>query len=173
MRQIGKALRQLFGSDRGLRLLVVLGLVGIALITLPTLLPAGRARAPAESAASPSAEEVERALEQRICALLDGVEGVGTCRVMVTLERGVQLVYAADRTLSSGTGGTGGSERLLTVSTDGGTAALPVTELQPAVRGVAVVCAGGGDPAVVERVTRLITAAFDLSARRVCVEKGQ
>ncbi len=143
MRQIGKALRQLFGGDRGLRLLVVLGLVGIALIALPTLLPAGRARAPAESAASPSVEEVERALEQRICALLDGVEGVGTCRVMVTLERGVQLVYAADRTLSSGTGGTGGSERLLTVSTDGGTAALPVTELQPAVRGVAVVCAGG------------------------------
>ena len=52
---------------------------------------------------------------------------------------------------------------------DGSEQALPVTEKQPVVRGVVVVCTGGGDPAVRESVTTAVTTALDISSARVCV----
>ena len=172
-------MHRLFGNtDRKLRLLLLLGLAGVVLIAVSELLPARRDRqeaersVPADSGTLPAAA-VEAALEERIAALLHTVDGVGSCRVMVTLERGVQLVYAADQTSSAGQSGTAGSEKTLTVSTDSGPVGLLITELQPAVRGVVVVCAGGGDPAVCEQVTQLVATAFNISARRVCVAKGQ
>ena len=162
------------GKNRALRWLVVLGVAGILLIALSEWLP-GRSRAQAD-AASPAAvpveaSAVEAALEKRITAMLDGVQGVGSCRVMVTLEQGVQQVYAAEQSHSSGTQADSSAEKTITVETASGPGGLPVTQLQPTVRGVAVVCDGGDDPAVAERVTRLITAALDIPSRRVCVVK--
>lgn len=108
------------GKNRALRWLVVLGVAGILLIALSEWLP-GRSRAQAD-AASPAAvpveaSAVEAALEKRITAMLDGVQGVGSCRVMVTLEQGVQQVYAAEQSHSSGTQADSSAEKTITVET--------------------------------------------------------
>ena len=117
---------------------------------------------------------MEQALEQRIAALLRQVEGVGACRVMVTLESGRQAVYAAD-TVSAveADGSTSFSEQYLTVDTDTGPAGLLLTHLQPTVKGVAVVCDGGGTPAIQKRVIQVVSTAFHISERRVCVVKQE
>lgn len=154
----------------GRRLLVAVGIAGIALLALPELLPR-RETATEQATVTVTEEAVEQALEQRITALISQVEGVGDCRVMVTLERGAQTVYAADTTTSSAADSGSATESILTVDTDTGPVGLPVTRLQPAVKGVAVVCQGGGDPAVCQRVTDLVATAFHISDRRVCVAK--
>lgn len=158
-----------FFQGDGRRFLVVLGLVGILLLALPELLP-GRATA-SETTATVTAEAVELALEQRITALISQVEGVGTCRVMVTLERGEQVMYAADITTQSDDASSSREESVLVVDTDAGPVGLPVTRLQPAVKGVAVVCQGGDDPMVSKQVIDLVSTAFHISDRRVCVAK--
>ena len=56
---------------------------------------------------------------------------------------------------------------------DGSEQALPLTELQPVIRGVVVVCPGGGDPAVAERITQAVTTALDISSARVCVVQSK
>lgn len=169
----------LHGGDKKRRVLVLVGVVGIALLALPELLPRGRERAAvAAGDAAVAAADIEAAFEKRITALLTQVEGVGDCRVMVTLENSAKAVYATQSThndtqQADGSNSASGSEEVLLVDTDTGPVGLLLTELQPSVKGVVVVCAGGGDPAVSEQVTQLVATAFHISSRRVCVAKQQ
>ena len=152
-----------WGRDRIVRILVLLGVAGMLLIAV------SECRSDDDSAVDTStavtAAQVELALEQRITSLLDTVAGVGRCRVMVTLESGEQAVYAADTTRSETTS----SSAYLTVDTDGGPVGLLLNRIQPTVRGVVVVCSGAEDPDVCTRVQTVITTAFHISERRVCV----
>lgn len=154
-----KTLKDWFAGGNKLRWLIALGLVGILLIGLSEWL--GKPSEPQDSPTAVSVTQIEQALEQRVTALLSRVDGVGDCYVMVTLEQGTQHVYASDSV--------SGGESVLTVSTDTGPVGLLITEIQPIIKGVVVVCDGGGDEAVRERVTSAVATAFNLSSRRVCV----
>lgn len=173
--KIGQRLSALLGGS-GKKWLIWLGVAGIALIALSEVLPSAAGRQDKTAAVTLTARQVEQALETRMTALLQQVKGVGSCRVMVTLENDVQTVYAASSSSSSVSGADGSAsqsatENLLTVQTGEGPVGLRLTEIQPSVRGVAVVCDGGDNPAVCEQVTALITTAFHISERRVCVVK--
>ena len=160
--------RRLTDGDRRVRIWLWLGVAGILLIGVSELIP-HRAETADPPAITATADEVERALERRIAELLSAVEGVGECRVLVTLEGDARAVYAATET----TDGQSYAEEVLVVSTDDGPAGLLLTTLQPSVKGVAVVCRGGGDPAVQQRVSDLVSTVFHISARRVCVAAQQ
>ena len=163
--------------DKTVRLLLWLGVAGIALITLTEWLPqkeSDLSPITVTAVAEVTASQVEAALERRIGELLSAVEGVGRCRVLVTLESDTRSVYAADTVLSnSADGGSSSSETYLAVDTDSGPVGLLLTRVQPTVKGVAVVCQGGGDPAVCQRVQDVVSTAFHISERRVCVVKQQ
>lgn len=154
-----QTLRGWFSSGNRLRWLIAIGLIGILLIGLSEWLSKAPQKEP--SGNSVSVSQVEEALEQRLTALLSRVEGVGDCYVMVTLEQGVQQVYASETSA--------GSESVLTVSTDNGPVGLLITEIQPIIKGVVIVCDGGEDSEVRERVTAAVATAFNLSSRRVYV----
>ena len=55
--------------------------------------------------------------------------------------------------------------------TENGRQGLLVTELQPTVKGVVIVCEGGDQPLVQQRVTDAVTIALNISSKRVCVTK--
>lgn len=159
-------------KDKRIRILLWVGVVGILLIGASELL--AQNEPPNEAAVTLTAAQVEQALEERITALLGRVEGVGACRVMVTLESDARAVYAADTTSSLGADGSSAlSEQYLTVDTAAGPVGLLLTHLQPTVKGVAVVCDGGGSPTVQQRVVQVVSTAFHVSERRVCVVKAE
>ncbi len=154
------------------RLLVLVGVVGVALIALSEFLPT---KEPAPDKIQPdtpvtvTAGQVEESMERRITDLLSAVEGVGRCRVLVTLESDARSVYAADTTATMNGDHSTSGENILTVDTDTGPVGLLLTRIQPTVKGVVVVCDGGSDPAVSRQVAQIITTAFHISDRRVCV----
>ena len=159
-------------KDKTVRILLWLGVAGILLIGVSEVLPA-REESP-QTAVTLTANQVEQALEQRITALLRQVEGVGGCRVMVTLESDTQAVYAADTVSATGADGSVSlSEQYLTVDTANGPVGLLLTRIQPTVKGVAVVCDGGGNVAVQQRVIQVVSTAFHISERRVCVVQSE
>ena len=159
--------------DKVIRLLMWIGLTGILLIAVSEI-DFSRNKTEASDTIILTETQVEQALEKRIAALLRQVEGVGTCRVMVTLECGTRAMYAADTVSATGTDGSGSySESYLTVDTDSGPVGLLLTRIQPTVKGVAVVCDGGGDAAVQQRVIQVVSTAFHISDRRVCVVKQE
>lgn len=164
---------QSWSKDKVVRYLLWIGLAGIFLIALSEIFPREKGKDTADSV-TVSGDQVEAALEQRITALLRQVEGVGSCRVMVTLESGSRAVYAADTVSATGADGSVSlSESYLKVDTDTGPVGLLLTHVQPTVKGVAVVCDGGGNAAVQQRVIQVVSTAFHISERRVCVVKQE
>lgn len=161
-------IKRWFSDSRSRRIaLVIVGLLGIALIGLSEWLPKNANAS--DTVQTLTANEVESALEKRLTELLSRTDGVGACKVMVTLENGVRHLYAVDRTADERNGENSSAEKTLTVDTDDGPRGLLITDLQPSVRGVVVVCDGGGNGEVQTRVKEMIVAAFQISAHRICV----
>ena len=161
--------------------IVGLGLAGMALILLSNFWP----KEPKTTlAAKTTAEEFVTKTEQKLEALIGNIEGAGTCQVMVTLENGVEYVYASeqktntDRQEDTGENSNKGSQRddteqsIIVVDTEEGRQGLLVTEIQPTVRGVVVICPGGDHPEVKQRIVDAVTTALNLSSNRVCVTRS-
>ncbi|MCM1334579.1 MAG: hypothetical protein NC084_05255 [Bacteroides sp.] len=134
-----KELRELWKGDK--RIAAAL-LIGAALILL---LSFGGSRG-TESAARPAEDRsaYEAELEKRLTDILSEVEGIGELSVMVTLDTSERTEYGKNE------------DMLLGVK-------------MPEVRGVIVVCDGGGNVVVREKVIRAVSGVFGISSTRVSV----
>ena len=97
---------------------------------------------------------------------------------VVTLESGVRYSYADTREQTSAekqdseekSSDTELKEGYITVkSADGGEQALLVTEQMPEVRGVAIVCEGGDNEILREKIENAVTAALNITSKRVYI----
>ena len=139
-----------------------------------------------QTAAATEATNAEYAeqLEKKLSVLIGNISGVGKSEIMVTLENGVEYVYAneerktTDKTedISDSTQRVQQSndveQNVITVDdADGGKKALVRTQIEPQVKGVVVVCEGGDQELVQQRVTNAVTTALNITSKRVCVTK--
>jgi len=186
--QKGGLLNFFAGNENCRKIILGAGLIGIALIFLSGFLTnSGKTEQKANSAATAStAQEYETHLEKELTALITKIQGVGNASVMVTLEQTKQSVYAKEEKNSGQTtkDQSDGSTRnemdqsnetnyILVKAADGSEQALAVTEIQPVIKGVVVVCDGGGNTAVQQSVIDAVTTALDISSVRVCVIKAK
>ncbi len=144
-------------------LAVAVGGLAMLLILLSELLPS-KGSTPAASGSGQNVQQYQQQLEQQLEELISQLNGAGKTTVMVTLETGEEAVYALDT--QSGELQAQSTHVLL----DDGSA-LTETVYQPQVRGVAVLCEGGGDVRVAARITEMLGALLDLPSNRICVEQ--
>ena len=171
--------RAFFTGGKMIGVVTAAGLLGILLIALPGFLSH-------ESTATVSGvttQEYVEQLEERLCRVIGRIDGAGECSVMITLENGVEYLYAtegktgssrAEKSNDSGSDRTqadSSQDSVILVDTGNGKQGLLVTEIQPTVKGVVVVCAGGDRPAVQQRVTQAVMTVLHVSSSRVCVTK--
>lgn len=166
----------------------LLGIAGILLIGLSSILPGrgeeARAQQPRQEAAETDARAYADQLEERLRDILEQTEGVGTAQVMVTLENGYQKVYAKTEKVNNDTlediraqDEKKTQEKQVTEQTyvlvdgAGGKVPLVTGQLEPEVKGVVVVCEGGSDPLVVRRVVETVRVALDISSTRISVSR--
>ena len=114
-------------------------------------------------------------LEEKVSALISSVEGAGQARVMLTMESFFTEHYALDRTSTERISEGGSEEReegsTVVLETGKGGIKSPIIQSVslPRVRGVSVVCTGGGEPSVQMKIISLVQALFDLNANRISV----
>ncbi|HEX6971591.1 MAG TPA: hypothetical protein VF234_05180 [Limnochordia bacterium] len=180
------------GKDGNLaRGLILLGLAGVLL-----MLFGGRDSAPPEpetptatpaaigpSVAPPDVADYADELERELTLTLTLMTGVGNVKVLITLERGAELLFAGDREeeRQSTVEGSGSSarrttqervtQRILTLPDEQGRAQRPLVqaERKPAVRGVLIVAEGAEDPSVRWMITQAAQTVLDVPANRVLV----
>lgn len=168
-------------KQRG-RILLVLGIVGLCLILLSELLAAPAAEEAILQSQSEENEVYITNMEEKLSRLVENVSGAGKCHVMITLEQGVQYVYASeskkvvdetqshDGTDSSKIQQKDNSERSIVLLEENGVSrALVETSKEPQVKGVVVVCDGGNSSIVQERITQLLTTVLGIGSNQVCV----
>ena len=114
---------------------------------------------------TPSVEEYRNGLETRMEALCGCVEGVGSVKVEVMLAGGFEYVYATDKKVTS----SGESTSFVVVGSGDGESLIYLSEKPPAILGIGVVCAGGGDPAVKREITALLSATFGVGSNKIYV----
>lgn len=164
-------------GKNGVRCIVIVGAIGIGLIFLSEWFPR---REKTEKAVTEDTATYVQTLEERLTETISRIDGVGACRVMVTLENGVEYVYASEEKTGSDYKTEGDAlsraddneQSVILVQTDQGYEGLLVTELQPTVKGALVVCEGGGDAVVQERVRAALCAVLNVTDKRVCVVAG-
>lgn len=165
------------------KLLVILGISGIVLIFISSLFSGSNNKAESSVASSVTytAEQYSEMLEEDIKNIVTGITGDKNPTVVITLESGIRYSYAsADETdTSSSTGSTNDQsseskkQSYITVKTaDGGEQALVVTEIMPEVRGVAIICSGGNSEATAEKIKNAVTAALNITSKRVYISGG-
>ena len=161
-------------SENGRKVLVIAGVVGIGLLFLSDLLPnASSSELTVSAQSDTAANDYALQLEARLTEIIKRVEGAGTCRVMVTLENGTEYLYAQEEKndrYSNDTEQEANTEKSYVLyDSENGKQALVITEIQPEVKGVVVVCNGGKNVTVQQRVIEVVTTALGISSAKVCV----
>lgn len=170
-------------TDKGRRLIIIIGIAGMALILLSSILP----RQPSNEIATEQQQMVsnnqyEQLLEQRLIKLISGIDGAGKTNVLVTLENGEENIYAVNKEDSQdvsekwtydGQKNQDNSKEnrqdIVIIKQDGNEQPVITTTIEPRVKGVVVVCQGGGIATIKSKISQAVTTALNISSDRVCV----
>ena len=124
--------------------------------------------------------------ERRLTGVLEQMSGVGKVQVYLTLESGEEKIYATEsrtnqQSRSSMTDGSGdkslennaeGEETYLVLRGSGGEETpILLKTLEPKIRGAVILCEGGEDPAIREKVLKAASAALNISSSKIYVTK--
>lgn len=179
---------KLAGNELYRKIIIIACVIGVALILLSGYLkPDTTAAKSTSSQPTTTAEQYASQLEGSLTDVVTRIQGVGMAKVLVTLERNTEYVYATEEKKSNQTteDKSNGSNTknevndntetkyILVKDADGAQKALAVTEVQPIIKGVVVVCDGGDNPAVQQNVINAVTTALDITSVRVCVIKAK
>lgn len=186
MEGISQFWKRLTGGDRKLKLIVALGLLGMALILLSQFVGpgSGKVEQPDTSTAEFVSETYIADLEAKLTSLITGIEGVGEARVMVTLESGIEYVYAQEEKRNTDLTREGEAteaakiyekenveQKYILVDQNGKKQPLLKTQLQPKVQGVVIACEGADEILVENSLINVVTTALNIPTTRVCVVK--
>ena len=177
-------MKEFLASGKKVKLILAIGLAGIALILLSELLPEKKTAAQPQQSVSTLGDEAAE-LEERLERIISRIEGVGRSSVMVTLESGAKYIYAQESKTSSdastdvGAGQETRTERrgsteekyIFIEDENGRKRALLLTTAEPVVKGVVIVCEGAEDARVKLRVLNAVTVALGITSARVSIEK--
>ena len=181
---VKKKTGNIFKSDKRTGIIVACGILGIALIVLSGMF-GGKEKVdadnPALSIQKLDDEEYASTLESKLEQLVGSIEGAGQTKVMVTLKSGAETIYimegsrsderVRDQTENSSKASqaTEETESVAIIDGSGGKEPLIQKQLEPEIGGVAIVCEGGGDVTVRQRVIDTVTTVLGISSARVYV----
>ena len=161
------------------RVLVTIGIIGIALIFLSSI--GTNDEKTAKAVEDFSAEEYKEELEKDITRLVKSISGSRRVTVVITLESSINYNYAdtVEESGESKNDNTNTAEKselkqgYITVkNADGSEQAILVSKQMPEIRGVAIVCEGGDTPALNEKIQNAVTSALNITSKRVFIAGG-
>ena len=159
------------------KILVILGLSGILLIFFSSLF-SGEEQTKIDTTVEITAEEYRLKLQEDIADTVKNITGSRKVNVIVTLDSGLRYTYAdtieettSDKTESdSQSKGSEMKSGYITVkSPEGGEEALLLSTGMPEIRGVAIVCEGGDNEVLRGKIENAVTAALNITSKRVYI----
>ncbi len=166
----------LSGEKKKTAWMLAIGILGIVLIGLSELLPdhSEQEQKQEEPLAAAAQQSYEEEMEQRLLPVLEQIKGVGKTELLITVEYDVENIYAMEETHSLDKTGEdalreSSAQSYVLVDSREGSQPLLLTRKEPEVKGVVVVCDGGGDPVVKQAVTEAVATAFRIPVTRICV----
>lgn len=167
-------------------------IIAAGAVLLLISLPGGKDKVPAadeqtigESSQYGSSQSYEEALEEKLKAVLENMEGVGEAEVMITLKASGEKVLDKNTdyqksqvTEEDAQGGmritdeeSRKEDTVLSGGSSGGQEPYVVQEKRPEVEGVVVLAEGADSPETVSEINEALQALFDISPHKIKVLK--
>ena len=110
-------------------------------------------------------------LEEKTGEMISAIDGVGACRVMITLCDTNERVYAQNSEQADRDGSFSKSDEYVLYDGQEGETPLLIEQVFPKVQGIIVVCEGADNQVVRENVINSLTSLYHLSSSRISVAK--
>ncbi len=141
-----KEIKELFQSEKKIKIIFIIGAIFILLIALSGLGGSKKEEAGDYLFNYDKQGRYEKSLESKLSDVLSKIEGIGNINIMITLESSEENIYSDNDN-------------------------EPSSIKTPLVRGVIVVCDGGDNIIVKEKVINAVSGVFGISTTRVSVIK--
>ena len=165
--------KSIFGEkllkNKKLLIIVIIALIGVLLLMSGGGKDKNNVQSTAESDATQQLREYTESLRRDIEKLCEQVGGVSDVTVAVSLECGFEYVYATDSKNDTDSYGSQTQIKYITVGNGSSESAVYITEKLPRIGGIGVVCRGGSDPAIVKRLTSLLSAAYNIGSNKIYI----
>ena len=165
-------------GDKKIKFIVILGVFLIILIAFSgSFTSSNKSRDKPEAVEETMSSHKEK-LENEIKTLIEKIDGVGIADVMITLKSDGEYVYAKEEKKNTDKSSdidvlqqsdNYENTTILVEDENGRKQALVRTRLEPEVNGVLVVCEGGANPMVEEKVTNAVKTVLGIGSNNVCV----
>ncbi len=159
------------GDSKKIKIIVAVGLIGMLLILASEMLGSNDKVQKNEESVQFSYSDYTLQLENKLTDVISSIQGVGECRVMITLENTTESVYATNNENKSDDKSSNRKDEYVFYDSAQGEAPVLIKEYLPKVQGVTVVCSGGDDIAVKEKIIESVTSLFNIPTNRVSVSK--
>ena len=159
------------------KILIAIGLIGIILIFLSSFTPSKK-----ESKTFPtedfSVSEYKTELEKSIKNIVRQITGDRKASVVVTIEGGIEYSFAEmteesvsqkNEDIETSNQTQQKSEYIIIKNSDGSEKAVLVFAKLPEIRGVAIVCDGGDNQVINNKISNAVTAALNITSKRVYI----
>ena len=182
-----KNIRKLFLKENIKKLIIISGLISIGLIFISNLLGTkpSKGKKMENKDVQLSSGEYVRGLEENIKSIVSSIDGAGESKVLITLESSVQNIYAIEQkknneatedrendAVSKKKQTNDLETRYIKIKDENGAErALSLTQIQPTIKGVVIVCSGGNNPIIKEKITNAVKTALNITSKRVYVTK--
>ncbi|MEG0571351.1 MAG: hypothetical protein RR497_06880, partial [Oscillospiraceae bacterium] len=93
-------LAQFFKSEKGIKIILGVGMLVILIIFISTVMPQKKDKAVSKTESAQkvmTTDEYTLQLENKIASIIGSIEGVGEVKIMVTLENGVENIFAQEQ----------------------------------------------------------------------------
>jgi stage III sporulation protein AG len=164
-------------------ILIIIGVLGIALIFLADLF-SPKASTTNQISVNSDSNQYITDNEKKLKKFIEEIEGAGKCEVMITLDSGSEYIYATEKRVNQNTvkdKSTNGesneiredieNKTIVLNDSNGGEKPLIIKEIQPKIKGVAIICEGGDRALVKNRIIEVVTSLLDVPTNKVCVNK--
>lgn len=150
------------------RYILIVGFVGILLILIADMVPTSTAKKDNQNTDYQCYIEQ---LEKETKSIISSIDGVGECKVMLTLCETDENVYGKNTDESTNSGSISTKSEYIFYEEDNEDKPVLIKQYFPKVMGVVVVCQGGDRGDVKEQIINAVSSLFNISSNKISVSK--
>ena len=172
-------------AEKKRNIITALGIVGIVLIFASNFIHTESAP-PDETTPQESepltVESYRKQLEEELSQIVAAIDGAGEVKILITMDSTIEDVYILEKNVSEKTANNGGDENfdseseykeeneyVIIKSKDGSEQIVLQKQVMPKIRGVLVVCDGGDNAVIREKITKAVSSVLNISSGKVYV----
>ena len=169
-------------NEKNKKLLIILGLVAGVILIILSFFTAGNNKDPTKNTtATDNLSRIDTDTyiaeqEKKLCEILKRINGVSEPFVMITLDSSSEYIYASKQSIKESSSKNGETtqkdvQKDIVLYEDEKKSKSPilVKEIQPKIKGVAVVCRGVGSADMQLKIINLVSTVLNLPTNKVYV----